>query len=207
MTAGNRPSVRASRAPARWPHAPGADADADDHSRSPTERRRYPTTTHPGHPDPQEANARKQKKIKTSTDNAASETETGKISPRANPVTGAPGWQITTRSRRLAVAVAAISGGAAHNHGKGEWQASIPRSLLMVTVVAADDGALWCRLETEPHSGVFAMAFAPWPASTVLKCPLAELPARGQLSVRDVQVTTRMGRTVRYLIPAFTTTT
>jgi hypothetical protein len=130
----------------------------------------------------------------------------GKISPRADPVTGTPGWQITTQSRRLAVAVAAISGGAAHNHGKGEWRASIPQSLLMVTVVAADDGTLWCRLETEPKIGVFTMAFAPWPPATVLKCSLGELPTRGRLSVRDVRVTTRMGRTVRYLIPAFTTT-
>jgi hypothetical protein len=36
--------------------------------------------------------------------------------------------------------------------------------------------------------------------------PLTELPAQGRLSVRDVRVTTRMGRTVRYLIPAFTMT-
>jgi hypothetical protein len=31
------------------------------------------------------------------------------------------------------------------------------------------------------------------------------LPAQGRISVRDVRLTTRMGRTVRYLIPAFTT--
>jgi hypothetical protein len=55
-----------------------------------------------------------------------------------------------------------------------------------------------------PDSGVFVLAFAPWPAATVLKCPLTALPALERLSVRDVRVTTRMGRTVRYLIPAFT---
>jgi len=32
------------------------------------------------------------------------------------------------------------------------------------------------------------------------------LPASGTLSVRDVRITTRMGRTVRYLIPQFTPT-
>ncbi len=31
------------------------------------------------------------------------------------------------------------------------------------------------------------------------------LPAQGRLSVREVRLTTRMGRTARYLIPAFTT--
>jgi hypothetical protein len=30
------------------------------------------------------------------------------------------------------------------------------------------------------------------------------LPARGTLSVNDVRTTTRMGRTVRYLVPVFT---
>jgi hypothetical protein len=30
-------------------------------------------------------------------------------------------------------------------------------------------------------------------------------PVQGRLLVRDVRVTTRMGRTVRYLVPAFTT--
>jgi hypothetical protein len=31
------------------------------------------------------------------------------------------------------------------------------------------------------------------------------LPAQGRLSVREVRLTTRMGRTVRYLIPTLTT--
>jgi len=74
----------------------------------------------------------------------------------------------------------------------------------MVVAIDADSDALWCRLGALPDSGVFVLAFAPWPAATVLKCPLTALPAPGRLSVRDVRVTTRMGRTVRYLIPAFT---
>ncbi len=131
----------------------------------------------------------------------------GCLSPWADAATGARGWQITTASRRLAVAVAtAISGGTVHSHKNGEWQARIPQAVLMVVVTDADADALWCRLGTQPHAGVFALAFAPWPAATVLNCPLTELPAQGLLSVRDVRVTTRMGRIVRYLIPAFTTT-
>jgi hypothetical protein len=72
-----------------------------------------------------------------------------------------------------------------------------------VVVLAADADTLRCHLSAQPHYGVFVLAFAPWPAATVLKCPLAAFPAQGQLSVRDVRVTTRMGRTVRYLVPAF----
>ena len=128
----------------------------------------------------------------------------GRLSPWADATADAPGWQITTRSRRLAVAVATtLSGRTVHCHGQGEWQARIPHAVLMVMVIAADADALQCRLSAQPHYGVFVLAFAPWPAATVLKCPLAALPAQGQLSVRDVRVTTRMGRTVRYLVPAF----
>ena len=74
----------------------------------------------------------------------------------------------------------------------------------MVVVIGADTGALRCHLSARPHYGVFVLAFAPWPVTTVLKCPLAALPAQGRLSVRDVRVITRMGRTVRYLVPVFT---
>jgi hypothetical protein len=75
----------------------------------------------------------------------------------------------------------------------------------MVVVKCAGAGALWCRLRDGPHSGVLEVAFAPWPTALVLKCSLPALPARGELSVRVVTLTTRMGRTVRYLIPVFTT--
>ena len=131
--------------------------------------------------------------------------DAGRLSPWADAATDTPGWQITTRSRRLAVAVAAaVSGGTVHSHAKGEWQARIPQAVLMVVAVGTDSDTLWCRLAALPDSGVFVLAFAPWPAATVLKCPLTALPAPGRLSARDVRVTTRMGRTVRYLIPAFT---
>jgi hypothetical protein len=134
----------------------------------------------------------------------APEQRGGRLSPWADAAAGAPGWQITTRSRRLAAAVATtLSGRTAHCHGQGEWQARTPHAVLMVVVIAADADALRCRLSAQPHYGVFVLAFAPWPVATVLKCPLATFPAQGQLSVRDVRVVTRMGRTVRYLVPAF----
>jgi hypothetical protein len=128
----------------------------------------------------------------------------GRLSPWADAAADAPGWQITTRSRRLAAAVATtLSGRIVHCHGQGEWQACIPHAVLTVVVIDADADALRCRFSAQLHHGVFVLAVAPWPAATVLKCPLAALPAQGQLSVRDVRVVTRMGRTVRYLVPAF----
>ncbi len=128
----------------------------------------------------------------------------GRLSPWADAAADAPGWQITTRSRRLALAVATtLSGRTVHCHRQGEWQALIPQAVLMVVVIAADADALRCRLSAQPHYGVFVLAFAPWPVATVLKCPPAALPAQGQLSVGEVRVITRMGRTVRYLVPAF----
>ena len=129
----------------------------------------------------------------------------GSLSISAAPVTGAPGWLITTRSRRLADATATtLRSGTVHARQNGEWQARLPEPVLAVVILDADAGTLRCRLSARPSLGVFALAFAPWPATLVLRCPLTALPAHGRLSVHDVRVTTRMGRTVRYLIPAFT---
>jgi hypothetical protein len=132
----------------------------------------------------------------------------GSLSLWAAPVTGTPGWLITTASRHLAVAVTAtLVGGTVHSHEDGEWQARLPFAVLTVLTLDADADAdaLRCRLSVRPSLGVFRLAFAPWSAAIVLKCPLTAFPAQGQLSVCDARVTTRMGRTVRYLIPAFTT--
>jgi len=74
----------------------------------------------------------------------------------------------------------------------------------MVVVIDAGADTLQCHLSAHPDSGVFVLAFAPWPTAIVLKCPLAALPAQGRLSARDVRLITRMGRTVRYLVPEFT---
>jgi len=130
--------------------------------------------------------------------------DAGRLSPWAD-TTDTLGWHVTTWSRRLAVAVATtIPGGTVHFRTKGEWRARLPQTVLMVTLIAADTDTLWCRLDTQPDSGVYALAFSPWSAATVLKCPLTALPAQGRLSVRDVRVATRMGRTIRFLIPVFT---
>jgi hypothetical protein len=130
----------------------------------------------------------------------------GHLIPWADPVTGMPGWQVITRSRRLVVAVAtSIPGATVHIHQKGEWQAQIPHPAVKALVMGADTGALWCRVGSQLDSGVLTLTFAPWPATTVLKCSPAALPTCGRLSVRNIQVTTHMGRTVRYLVPAFTT--
>jgi hypothetical protein len=128
----------------------------------------------------------------------------GRLAPWADPVTGALGWQAATPSRRLAALVAETESAAAVSaHEKGEWQVHIPKAALTVTVMKADTAALHCTLSIHPHPEVFILAFAPWPAATVLKCPVTALPARGTLSVRDVRMTTRMGRIVRYLVPEF----
>jgi hypothetical protein len=130
----------------------------------------------------------------------------GCLSPWAAPVTGALGWQITTRSLRLAVAAATIlTGGTVHPHEKGGRQARLPEAVLTVAVTGVGNGTLWCRLSARPSLGIFTLTFAQWPAAIVLRCDAMALPAQGRLSVRDVRLTTRMGRTVRYLIPAFTT--
>ena len=90
-----------------------------------------------------------------------------RLSPWAAPVTGAPGWQITTRSRRLAVAAVAFAGGTVHTPEKGEWLAHLPAAILEVVAVGANAGALRCRLSARPDLGVLVVAFAPWPAATV----------------------------------------
>ena len=113
----------------------------------------------------------------------------GRLTPWADAAADAPGWQITTQSRRLAAAVATtLSGRTVHGHEQGEWQARTPQPVLMVVVITAGAGTLRCHLSAQPHYGVFVLAFAPWPAATVLKCPLATFPAQGQLSVRDVRI-------------------
>ena len=95
------------------------------------------------------------------------------------PVTGAPGWQITTRSRHLAVAVATtLPGGTVHSHEKGEWQPRLPEAVLKVVATRGDADTLLCRLIIQADLGVFTLAFAPWPAALVLRCPLTALPAQ-----------------------------
>jgi len=97
-----------------------------------------------------------------------------------------------------------ITGGTIHSQEHGEWQARLPEAVLTVMALDADAAALRCCLSAQPSLGVFTLNFTPWPARLVVRCPMTALPTQGRLSVRDVRVTTRMSRTVRYLIPAFT---
>jgi hypothetical protein len=128
----------------------------------------------------------------------------GRLIPWADPFTGELGWTVLTASRDLAATVAAMSGGRARPDEKGQWHARIPEPALAVTVTDADSAAFRCRLSARPDSGVLAVAITPWTVATVVKCPVTALPAGGTLTVRDARMTTRMGRTVRYLIPQFT---
>ena len=93
-----------------------------------------------------------------------------------------------------------------HCHENSEWQARLPAAVLAVAALNADAATLRYRLNAQPSLGVLTPSFAPRSACTTVavRCPLTALPTRGRLSVRDVRVTTRIGRTVRYLIPAFT---
>jgi hypothetical protein len=131
----------------------------------------------------------------------------GRLSPWTGRAADAPGWQITTRSRRLAGAVATVmSGGTVHSHTTDEWHARIPQAVLMVVVIGAGTDALRCHLSTRPQYGVFVLAFC----RSLARRNRAEMPpgrvagvGTVSFAVRDVRVITRMGRTVRYLVPVF----
>jgi hypothetical protein len=127
-------------------------------------------------------------------------TPDGRLTPWAGTPARIPGWQAVTTSRATAAAVARIAGGTVAAEQKGEWQARIPHATIEVIAVKADAEALWCRLGT----GIFILAFTPWPGTAVVKISQADMPATGRLSVRAVLMETRMGRTVRFLIPQFT---
>jgi hypothetical protein len=63
--------------------------------------------------------------------------------------------------------------------------------------------ALRFRLASLMNSVALTIAITPWAAATVLKCPITGLSADRTLAVREVRMTTRMGRTVRFLVPQF----
>lgn len=128
------------------------------------------------------------------------------LTPAADPAAG-PAWDITTPSRHQAAAIAAaIPGTTTRRAGPGQWHARIPRPALAVTATATDAATLTVRLDDAPAAGVLTLTFHPWTAADVLPIPPPELPASGRLVTRDIRISTLMGRTVRYLIPAFTTT-
>jgi hypothetical protein len=127
-------------------------------------------------------------------------THDGRLSPWAGPPARIPGWQVVTTSRETAVSVAGFAGGTVTSERKGEWQARIAHATITAIAVHSDTDTLWCRLGT----GIFILAFTPWPQSAVAGIPPDDMPAAGRLTVRAVLMTTRMGRTVRFLVPQFT---
>jgi hypothetical protein len=129
------------------------------------------------------------------------------LTPASDPATG-PAWDITTPSRHQAAAIAAaIPGTTTTRPGPGQWRARIPRPELAVTITATTAATLTCQLDDAPAAGPLSLAFHPWTAADVLPLTPPRLPAGGRLVIRDIRIATLMGRTIRYLIPAFTTTT
>jgi hypothetical protein len=130
----------------------------------------------------------------------------GHLTPCADPAVG-PAWDITTTARRRAAAIAAaIPGTTVNRAGPGQWRTRIPRQSLAVTATHADARTLTVTLDDAPAAGPIALTFHPWTAADVMPLIPAELPAPGHLTIRDIRISTLMGRTVRYLIPAFTAT-
>jgi hypothetical protein len=126
------------------------------------------------------------------------------LSIHPNPVTGAPGWQVITYSRGLALALAGAYPGKASGQGKGEWRVLIHQAVITVTVIRAGTGQLWCQAACPPSPEILVLAFAPWSLADVLGSPLPVVPVRGTMTAGETLIHTRMGRTVRYLIPRFT---
>ena len=130
----------------------------------------------------------------------------GQLTPCADPAAG-PAWDITTQTRRRAAAIAAAIPDAIVNRaGQGQWRTRIPRQSLTVTATHADADALTVTLDDAPAVGPVTLTFHPWTAADVMPLIPAELPAPGHLTIRDIRISTLMGRTIRYLIPAFTAT-
>jgi hypothetical protein len=127
----------------------------------------------------------------------------GRLAPWAD-ASGQLGWHAVTASHALAVVVAGAADGIVQKDGSGQWRARIPHPEIPAAAVRADDRSLWCRLGDGTGSGIFTLTAAPWTPGELAACPLSALPAAGRLSVRAVLLTTRMGRIIRYLSPAFT---
>ena len=133
-------------------------------------------------------------------------TPAATITPASNPAAG-PAWDITTPARHRAAAIAAaIPGTTTTRTGPRQWRTRIPRPALAVTATRTDAGTLTITLDDAPAAGPVTLTFHPWTAADVMPIMPPALPAPGRLTIRDIRISTLMGRTVRYLIPAFTTT-
>ncbi len=126
------------------------------------------------------------------------------ITPASGPE-GGPAWDITTTRRHAQAIAAAIPGTTTRRAGPRQWTARIPRPALAVTATRTDAATLTATLDDAPAAGPIALAFHPWTAADVMPLLPPALPAAGRLTIRDIRIHTLTGRTVRYLIPAFTT--
>jgi hypothetical protein len=126
------------------------------------------------------------------------------ITPAASPEAG-PAWDITTTRRHAQAIAAAIPGTTTRRAGPRQWTARVPRPALAVTATAADARTLTVTLDDAPQAGPIALTFHPWTAEDVMPLLPPALPSAGRITIRDIRIHTLMGRTVRYLIPAFTT--
>ena len=107
-----------------------------------------------------------------------------RLTPHADPATGALCWHVTVP-------------------GQEGHPITLPPQIT-ITIHSTGPGILRCRADHHPELGMLAVDITLWPGDATRTGPLARLPACGQLSVRDTRITTRMGRTIRYLIPEFT---
>jgi hypothetical protein len=123
----------------------------------------------------------------------------------AAPATG-PVWDITTSRRRAQAIAAAIPSTTTSRTPAGQWTARIPRPALTVTALAVTAEGLKATLDDAPDAGPLTLTFHPWTPADIMPDDPPELPAPGQLTIRVIIIRTRMDRTIRYLIPAFTTT-
>jgi hypothetical protein len=131
-----------------------------------------------------------------------------RTSPQPATLTPAPGpaWHITTTRTRAAAIAAAIPATTTRRTGPGQHQARIPGPAIAVTLIHAGEQALTLTLDDAPDAGPLTLVLQSWTAADIMRPPPAQLPAPGHLIIRDIRIQTQMGRTVRYLIPAFTPT-
>jgi hypothetical protein len=128
---------------------------------------------------------------------------TGQLTPRATP-TG-PAWEATTTRTCARAIAAAIPGTTTRTTSDRRCAALIPHPAITVTICATTGDAITCQLTSAPEAGPLTLTYHPWTPADILTTPPPPLPATGTLTIREIRLTTLMGTTIRYLIPAFTT--
>jgi hypothetical protein len=128
-------------------------------------------------------------------------THPARLAPAAGPA-----WHITTTRAHARAIAAAIPGTTTRRTAPGQHQARIPRPAIAVTLTSTDQTTATLTLDDAPETGPLTFTYHPWTAADIMRPAPAHLPAPGHLVIREVRLQTQMGRTIRYLIPAFTPT-